>query len=441
MRFFLIAIMTLIIGISLVPFTGLFSADDGIVAIQMLEKEDKLGFVPDGGRNDIRNKETYMSSSHFEAPGTYRTENLDELSEKMEKFVSKELKMVDKSKVASNEERWREARRVQATTSLHTCQLHNETVTIPTVPYFVIIGAQKSGTTSIARYLGEHPDILPQLHPRRKEVHFFNNVFQGLIANHWVLNKHNDTLPEFWCRSRKRYVETMYQLDIFLRTINETGGSTNLVSFDKTPSYIHLDNCPEFLKRTCPWMKKIIVVLRDPVDRAYSQHQMDSMRKEKRSFEQRIRDEIKKARLTGLHDFPDMPDSLEEIQKIEEMPNLNRTSEQEYESFRQLIGYPMLKKGLYAIQLRKWFAYFNFPDEILVLKYEEFQKDPATAYNRVLGFVGLRNHTLKTYEKHLAGRYEPMPENCRRYLEKFFRAYNDQLADLLGEEWRNVWTN
>ena len=76
-----------------------------------------------------------------------------------------------------------------------------------------------------------------------------------------------------------------------------------------------------------------------------------------------------------------------------------------------------------------------------VLKYEEFQKDPATAYNRVLGFVGLRNHTLKTYEKHLAGRYEPMPENCRRYLEKFFRAYNDQLADLLGEEWRNVWTN
>ena len=166
---------------------------------------------------------------------------------------------------------------------------------------------------------------------------------------------------------------------------------------------------------------------------------MDIKKKEKRTFEQRIREEIDKAKRVGLHDFPDMPDSIKAIEKIQ-IPKLNRTAEQEVEAFRQLIGYPMLKKGLYALQLRKWMEYFNFPQEFLVLKYEDLQKNPASVYSRTLDFIGLKPHQLNKYEKHLAGRYDPMPEHCRLYLEKFFQAYNDQLADLLGEEWRNIWS-
>lgn len=330
--------------------------------------------------------------------------------------------------------------RNQAATSLHTCALHDEIVTIPTVPYFAIIGVQKAGTTSIVRYLGEHPDIMPPLFPKKKEIHFFNNVFQGLKVDHWTSNKYNDTMPEFWCRARKRYAETMFQVQRLnvMMSASESNGTTQFISFDKTPSYIHLDNCPEYLKNTCPWMKKIIVILRNPVDRAYSQHQMDSLKKEKGSFEQRIREEISKAKLAGLHDFPDMPNSLQDIEKLE-IPDLNRSIEEEYAAFRQLIGYPMLKKGLYALQLRKWLEHFSYPEQILVLKYEDLNADPGSVYRQVLNFVGMRNHTLQTYEKHLAGSYTPMPQNCRRYLEKFFFAYNNQLADLLGETWRNVW--
>lgn len=329
----------------------------------------------------------------------------------------------------------------RARTVRHICQLQNKSIIIPTVPYFAIIGAQKAGTTSLTRYLTEHPDIMPPLNPLRKEIHFFDNVFRALKNNQLLFNRQLGINPEFWCLARKRYAETMYQMDPLLELIhpNDTDASTYFLSFDKTPSYIHLDNCPEYLKKTCPWMTKIIVILRNPVDRAYSQHQMDIKKKEKRTFEQRIREEINKAKRVGLHDFPDMPDSMKAIETMQ-IPKLNRTAEQEVIAFRQLIGYPMLKKGLYALQLRKWMEYFNFPQELLVLKYEDLQESPASVYSRTLDFIGLKPYQLNTYEKHLAGRYDPMPENCRLYLEKFFQAYNDRLADVLGEEWRNIWS-
>jgi Sulfotransferase domain len=402
-RPFLLSIAVLILLISLIPFTRIFSANDDDYGTPRLDYSHGLKILPSINSNEN------SSASPFNANSS-----------------SKELK---------ESSTWD-----RATTSLHTCTLHDETVTIPTVPYFAIIGVQKAGTTSIVRYLGEHPDIMPPLFPKRKEIHFFNNVFQGLKVDHWTFNRHNDTIPEFWCRARKRYAETMFQVQRLRIKISESEStsSTQFISFDKTPSYIHLDNCPEYLKHTCPWMKKIIVILRNPVDRAYSQHQMDSAKKEKGSFEQRIREEIRKAKLAGLHDFPDMPHSLQEVEQLD-IPELNRTTEEEYAAFRQLIGYPMLKKGLYALQLRKWLEHFSYPEQILVLKYEDLNADPASVYRQVLEFVGMRNHALQTYEKHLAGSYNPMPENCRRYLEKFFFAYNNQLADLLGEAWRNVW--
>ena len=409
-------ILILILTASIFPFLRSIFGKDGIFAPHLIENEFSLFKISDLDR--VKN---------IPANDTFR----------MDKTYKIGIKKVNEALMESSYKQ----SQPRARTSRHICQLQNKSILLPTVPYFAIIGAQKAGTTSLTRYLTEHPDIMPPLNPRRKEIHFFDNVFRALKNNQVMFNRQLGINTEFWCLARKRYAETMYQIDPLLELINQNDkdASTHFLSFDKTPSYIHLDNCPEYLKKTCPWMTKIIVIIRNPVDRAYSQHQMDIKKKEKRTFEQRIREEIDKAKRVGLHDFPDMPDSIKAIEKIQ-IPKLNRTAEQEVEAFRQLIGYPMLKKGLYALQLRKWMEYFNFPQEFLVLKYEDLQKNPASVYSRTLDFIGLKPHQLNKYEKHLAGRYDPMPEHCRLYLEKFFQAYNDQLADLLGEEWRNIWS-
>jgi hypothetical protein len=89
----------------------------------------------------------------------------------------------------------------QAFTTLHSCQLHNTTVTIPTVPHLIIIGAQKGGTTSMSQWLKDHPQIVPGRFPNRKESHFFHGVFAGLLAER-SQGKWSGTDDEFYCWAR-----------------------------------------------------------------------------------------------------------------------------------------------------------------------------------------------------------------------------------------------
>lgn len=109
------------------------------------------------------------------------------------------------------------------------------------LPNFLCIGAQKSGTTIIHNILKQHPDIfLPEI----KEAHFFNN------------SKRYNKGIEWW-------------LEIFL--INYKGEP---IIGDMTPDYLYCEDAPQRIKILLGDEPKILIILRNPVDRAYSHYYM-----------------------------------------------------------------------------------------------------------------------------------------------------------------------
>ncbi len=119
-------------------------------------------------------------------------------------------------------------------------------------PAFVIVGAQRGGTTSLYRYLAAHPGVLPA---SRKELHYFTN--------------RHDRGPD-WYRSQ------------FPPTPPGT------ITGESTPYYLFHPHAPRRLHAFAPDVK-LIVLLRNPVDRAYSHYQLQVRRRhETLPFEEAI---------------------------------------------------------------------------------------------------------------------------------------------------------
>lgn len=328
--------------------------------------------------------------------------------------------------------------RTQAYTTLHSCQLNtNETITLPTVPYLIIIGAQKGGTTSMAQWLQEHPQIQEGRFPKKRESHFFHGVFAGLLEER-AQKKWIGTDEQFYCWARQRYAEVVFEVATMMDGMVD--GRNPAITFDKTPVNIHLKNCPEYVAKICTWGAKILVLLRNPVDRAYSQHQMDIVKTSRYgTFEERIREEVTRMRKVGLNDMPLLPinATMEDIEALD-FPSLSRTPEQEQVAFEQLIKMPLLKKGLYAIQLREWLKWIPRSD-IFIQLYEDLKRDPDATYRTLQQWLGLQDHSLQEYSRFKAGNYGPMNPTTRRYLERLFEPYNRQMEDLFGNDWRGIW--
>lgn len=112
------------------------------------------------------------------------------------------------------------------------------------LPTFLIIGAAKSGTTSLYYYLKQHPKIFL---PKIKEINYF--AYRG------------QTKGRFWARTREEYEAHFDDTENF-HAVGEV-----------TPLYFSTEGTPERIKRVIP-ETQIIAILRNPVDRAYSHYNM-----------------------------------------------------------------------------------------------------------------------------------------------------------------------
>jgi Sulfotransferase family len=119
--------------------------------------------------------------------------------------------------------------------------------TVPTIPDFFVVGAAKSGTTSLYHYLDQHPDVYM---PRNKEPHYFSRV------------------PPFPGRGSHPVTSEEEYLDLFKLWNKES------VAGEASPSYLWDEKAPYRIKETVP-QAKIIAILRHPVERAYSHYLMD----------------------------------------------------------------------------------------------------------------------------------------------------------------------
>lgn len=251
------------------------------------------------------------------------------------------------------------------------------------LPDFVIIGAAKGGTTSLYGWLSEHPFVAPA---SQKEVHYFDyNSYRGLdwYRRHFPL-----------ARDRAQFAA-------------EHGRP--FLTGEASPSYMSHDWAPERLARALP-RAKLLVTLRNPVERAYSQFQMSRREGEEplESFIEAV--EAEAARLA---------------------PELARTKvDRRYNSWP--IGcWSYLLRSRYAEQLARWFEFFG-REQFHVLTLEDLASDQQQAMDRVHEFLGLPGYRYADLKPLHTASYDAIPAEARAKLSEYFRPHNERLYELLG---------
>jgi hypothetical protein len=239
----------------------------------------------------------------------------------------------------------------------------------------VIIGAQRAGTTSLHAYLSEHPLISPS---RPKEVHYFDNDYGHGLG---------------WYRAHFAHGR-------------QTGG----IAGEATPYYLFHPLAARRMAKDLPSCK-LIVLLRNPVDRAVSQyHHARAWGYEELSLEQGIRHEA--ARLQG------------EEERLR--------SDDRYRSFaHQHLSY--VARGRYAPQLERWFEHFD-RDQFLILKAEDLFTEPEAVVVESQRFLGLAPQPPTDLQGRNIRSYDSVPDAVRSELQAAFEPENRRLRDLLGRD-------
>ena len=247
------------------------------------------------------------------------------------------------------------------------------------LPNYLILGAQKSGTNSLYWYLLQHPSVGPA---NTKEIRFFDKYYDR------GLNWYRVCFPLKFKR-------------IFIK---------NLVTGEATERYLDHPHSPKRIKKNLP-NAKFIILLRNPVDRAYSHYNMRfNSRRESLTFEEAIDKESERTK--------------GEFEKME--------NDETYYS-RDYFHHSYLDRGIYVKKLKRWMDIFP-KEQFLIIQTEEFKKNKSEFYNKVLKFLNLSPWELSDYQEIGLAKYNQpkMREDTRRKLIEFFKPYNEKLYKFLG---------
>ena len=267
--------------------------------------------------------------------------------------------------------------------------LRQRTGRLRMLPDFLIIGAQRCGTSSLYKYLGWHPSIAPSL---RKETDYFSVRFGEGLG--WYRAHFPVRLQGRWGRMFRR---------------------RRVLAFEATPDYLLHPHSAARVADLLP-NAKIIAMLRNPVDRAFSNYEhMVRLGFETLSFEQALDKE--EDRLAG------------EFQLLDQDPSY---------SALDLRRFSYVKRGKYAEQLGTWMRHFP-QEQMLVLQSEDFFADTASVYREISGFLGVRSWQPRKFPNYSyrRGRESPkgeMSAEMRRRLEETFAPHNQRLYELLGRD-------
>jgi hypothetical protein len=273
------------------------------------------------------------------------------------------------------------------------------------LPNFLIVGAMRSGTTTLARTLGAHPQVYMA---SQKEIHFFDRHFQRGVD---------------WYRSRF------------------AGATGQMAVGEATPAYLYDAASPPRMAEVIP-DARLICILRNPVDRAYSHYWLErGLGREALSFREAVRAEPK---------------------RLASDPSPAR------------INRAYLDCSRYLPQLQRLTAHYP-RGSLLVMILEDLEKDPAAAYREACWFLGVdpgfvprgvtaRMNPYREYRslrlrravrtgrrsmvKRVLGRlnvrpettYPPLDPELRGELLASFGDHNAELARWLGSElpWWNL---
>ena len=260
-----------------------------------------------------------------------------------------------------------------------------------TLPDCLIIGAQKAGTTTLYLSLLDHPNVVG---PDLREIDFFSYQYKK------GLNWYRARFPA----SILRFYETQVRSAPFL-------------TCESSPSYMLDPRAPGRARKHLPQVK-IVALLRDPVERAYSHYRM------------MVRfgyEELSFAAATAAEEER----IGEERDRLLTDPSFSQPLSQNFMTYSYLHG------GLYVDRLEPWLQ--TFPrEQVLVLQSEELWKDNGL-YESVLVFLGLPKDEIDVYVNRYygKGKQAPKPNDIDPVLKAELRAYfaphNQRLVERLGQ--------
>lgn len=253
-------------------------------------------------------------------------------------------------------------------------------------PGFIIAGAQRCGTTSLFRMLAKHPDVRPPA--LTKGIHYF------------------DTAERY--ERGARFYGAHFPLAIGSRARGRK------VTGEASPYYIFHPLAAQRITQELP-DARVIVLLRDPVERAFSAHKQETWRGfETLAFEEAL--DAEPERLAGEED------------RIIADPT--------YQSFAHQ-HHAYVGRGRYGPQLRRMADAIGRKN-LLILDADRFFGDPRAQWAAVLEHIGVRPMPLDAAVKANARPSSPMAEPTRARLREEFDESDQDLTEFLGHppSWR-----
>jgi sulfotransferase family protein len=256
-------------------------------------------------------------------------------------------------------------------------------------PDFLIVGAQRAGTTSLFKALQQHPSYVP---PRfRKGVHYFDMAYDK--GWRWYLG-------HFPTRTSVAKVAAA------------TGGAA--VTGEASPYYMWHPLVPDRIAKDLPAVK-LIVLLRDPVERAYSGYAHEFAR--------------------GFETEPfDVAIDLEEGRLAGERERMLADPSYHSHAVRHLAH---LSRGVYVDQLVRLEKLVG-RDRICVVDSHDYFTHPDTTFAQVCAFLGLPDAPDIAHDAHNGRPRSALSPELETRLRDYFQPHDARLADWLGytPSWR-----
>lgn len=249
------------------------------------------------------------------------------------------------------------------------------------LPEFIIIGAQKGGTTSLHYYLSQHPQLVAA---SKKEVHFFNGG----------LDPRQDSYEKGLCWYRAH----------FPLSLRKKGG---VKFFEATPAYLYHREVPRRIHEFSSQIK-LLAVLRNPVDRAVSHY---------------------------FHEVRNGHETLGLVDALEAEDKRLHSAMDECEKKYNLIHYSYKARGVYWKQVEAYYKLFD-QSQICILDSAQLFSDAPGTVKSIFNFLGVESEgiPIKAKPKNVAPKRPEVDPEVYEYLRDYYSEHNEKLYSLIGRD-------
>lgn len=260
-------------------------------------------------------------------------------------------------------------------------------------PDFLIIGTQKSATTTLFYYLNKHPRLAGSW---PKEMHFFSRLMHYGKDLEWY-RKHFTSLKK------------------------------NPLFFEASPNYIYFESVAQEINRCYPAIK-LILIIRNPISRAFSAWNMYREHFQSGKLQKRLPPMYPQGENLMFRNLTEGRNSY---------PTFSECIKMECDLIKQgeSSGINFLRRGLYYDQISTYLKYFN-RDQLFILGMKDLAKDPKKSIQQILTFLNI--NSPKEWEppvlkiKNKRSYSIKMEDKDQDFLADFYRIPNEKLQQLIG---------